>query len=254
MTASSSEVARVVPGQAAIGLLLAALIVAGFLLLHIGAVYGLDLAEVPTLVVPVLVAVQTWLCVGLFIVAHDAMHGSLAPFRPGINRLVGRITLFLYAGFAYDRLLPKHFDHHRHAGTADDPDFDADHPAAFWPWFLRFFREYFGWRELLILACYGTAAVLLLGAPLANLVLFWAVPALLAALQLFCFGTWRPHRHGPAFADDHRARSDAFPPWLSLLTCYHFGYHHEHHMAPYLPWWRLPELYHGRKAVAEAQR
>ena len=28
---------------------------------------------------------------------------------------------------------------------------------------------------------------------------------------------------------------------LSLLTCYHFGgYHHEHHLHPGVPWWRLP--------------
>ena len=30
--------------------------------------------------------------------------------------------------------------------------------------------------------------------------------------------------------------------WLaSLLTCFHFGMHHEHHLSPNTPWWRLPE-------------
>jgi len=42
--------------------------------------------------------------------------------------------------------------------------------------------------------------------------------------------------------DPHHALSSNFPPWLSLLTCYHFGYHREHHEAPGVPWWRLPEL------------
>ena len=42
------------------------------------------------------------------------------------------------------------------------------------------------------------------------------------------------------FADKHRARSNEFSPLLSLLTCFHFGYHHEHHDAPWVPWWKLP--------------
>ncbi|HYD98464.1 MAG TPA: fatty acid desaturase, partial [Alphaproteobacteria bacterium] len=29
---------------------------------------------------------------------------------------------------------------------------------------------------------------------------------------------------------------------VSLLTCYHFGHHHEHHLRPDVPWWRLPSL------------
>ncbi|WP_201448975.1 hypothetical protein [Sinorhizobium medicae] len=46
------------------------------------------------------------------------------------------------------------------------------------------------------------------------------------------FGTYRPHRVGHIpFADKHRARSNEFSPLLSLLTCFHFGYHHEHHNA-----------------------
>ena len=74
------------------------------------------------------------------------------------------------------------------------------------------------------------------GAPLVNLLTFWALPSLLSAFQLFSFGTWLPHRHGePGFADAHNARSNGFGPLLSLLTCFHFGRHHEHHLYPYLP-------------------
>jgi beta-carotene ketolase (CrtW type) len=69
------------------------------------------------------------------------------------------------------------------------------------------------------------------------------VPALLSSLQLFYFGTYLPHRPGPdAFTDHHRARSNGYSEWLSLLTCFHFGYHHEHHRAPGEPWWRLPTV------------
>ena len=30
-------------------------------------------------------------------------------------------------------------------------------------------------------------------------------------------------------------------PLVSFVSCYHFGYHWEHHVAPHVPWWRLPE-------------
>ena len=67
---------------------------------------------------------------------------------------------------------------------------------------------------------------------------FWALPALLSALQLFYFGTYQPHRSDAApFEDNHRARTVERPVWLSFLTCYHFGYHLEHHRYPWVPWW-----------------
>ena len=71
--------------------------------------------------------------------------------------------------------------------------------------------------------------------------LFWALPAILSAFQLFYFGTYLPHRaEDEAFGDAHRARSNDFSWTMSLLTCFHFGYHHEHHDNPAVPWWRLP--------------
>jgi beta-carotene ketolase (CrtW type) len=63
----------------------------------------------------------------------------------------------------------------------------------------------------------------------------------LSSFQLFTFGTWLPHRNLKIpFADWHRARSNDYPAWLSFLTCYHFGYHWEHHEWPFVPWWKLP--------------
>jgi beta-carotene ketolase (CrtW type) len=190
---------------------------------------------------PIIVLAICWLNVGLFIVAHDCMHGSLAPRHPVVNRWIGRVALGLYAGFSFDRLLPKHFDHHRHAGTELDPDFSVSHPTAFWPWYAAFLRQYFGIRELLVLTALVAIYVLVLGAPYPNLLLFWALPAILSSLQLFLFGTYFPHRAAEQpFADRHRARSNDYGRLISLLTCFHFGYHHEHHLAPHLPWWRLP--------------
>jgi beta-carotene ketolase (CrtW type) len=227
--------------QGFVGVSLAVLVILAWLATHIAGVFLFRFAIDPPLLVPILVALQCWLNVGLFIVAHDAMHGSLAPFRPGINRAFGRLCLMLYAGFSFDRLLPKHFDHHRHSGTALDPDFHADGPTAFWPWFLAFFRRYFGWREFLTLAALLVLYLGIFRVHTENALVFWALPAILSAVQLFYFGTYLPHRHEEeAFSDRHNARSNDFSWLMSLLTCFHFGYHHEHHDNPRVPWWHLP--------------
>jgi beta-carotene/zeaxanthin 4-ketolase len=227
--------------QARIGLGLAAVIAGAWAALHIYSVFFCELDGAGLLLAPLLVAVITWLNVGLFIVAHDCMHGSLAPGRPAVNRNVGRVMLALYAGFSYDKLLPKHHDHHKHAGTERDPDWD--HSNRFWAWYLAFFREYFGWREFAVLAVLLWSYILVLGASPVNALLFWGVPAILSSLQLFYFGTYLPHRQDElAFTDRHRTRSNEFGYLASLLSCYHFGYHHEHHRSPGTPWWKLPSV------------
>lgn len=227
--------------QTAIGLILAAAIGLAWAALHIGSVFLLPLDGAGLAAAPLLVLTICWLNVGLFIVAHDAMHGSLAPGRPALNLWAGRLALALYAGFSFDRLRPKHFEHHLSPGTEADPDFSARHPESFWPWYGQFFRQYFGWRELAVLTALVAIYTLLLGAPYPNLLLFWALPAILSSLQLFLFGTFLPHRATPEpFGDRHRARSNDYGALASLLTCFHFGYHHEHHRSPATPWWRLP--------------
>jgi beta-carotene ketolase (CrtW type) len=82
---------------------------------------------------------------------------------------------------------------------------------------------------------------LVFGVPIANIVLLYGLPAIGSSLQLFYFGTFRPHRHAEdGFADRHNARSDDLGTFASLVSCFHFGYHHEHHRAPHVPWWGLP--------------
>jgi len=238
--------------QTAIGVALAILIIAAWLAAHVAAIFVIDWRVTSWWLAVPLVAVQTWLFTGLFIIAHDCMHGSLAPGRPWLNRAYGRLALFLYAAFSYDRLLPDHHRHHRRPGTADDPDFDPDHPDAFLPWFLRFMRHYYGWREFLTMGAAMTVYVVALGPSIPAVLVFYALPAILSAFQLFYFGTWRPHRveEGKGFADEHNSRTDHFPWLVSLFTCFHFGYHHEHHVSPTTPWWRLPGV---RRAMAGAR-
>ena len=219
----------------------AAAIAGMWLAIHVGGIFAFPLtAATWPLAVP-LVLLQTWLSTGLFITAHDCMHGSFAPGRAGVNRAVGRVTLMLYAGIDYDRMVPNHFAHHRHVGTAADPDFDAANPTHPVKWLRHFFAGYYShWqiaRIVVVLSLYQ-----LVGGSLLNIIVFWAVPALLALVQLFYFGTFLPHRHAAdAFPDRHNARSSRFGPLVSVVTCFNFGgFHHEHHLHPHVPWWALP--------------
>lgn len=240
--------------QAVIGVTLALALVGAWLALHVYGVFFYSFSSAAVLIAPLLVALITWLNVGLFIVAHDAIHGSLVPGRRGVNLWFGRIALVLYAGFRFGRLEPKHLEHHRAPGTGTDPDFNAAHPTRLWPWYRQFMRRYFGATEFLTLSL-AVAAYLLIGARIANLLLFWAIPAILSSLQLFYFGTYRPHRHeSRAFADSHNARTNEFGWFASLISCFHFGYHHEHHLSPHVPWWRLPAERKARAIARSGQR
>jgi beta-carotene ketolase (CrtW type) len=189
------------------------------------------------------IALQSWLGAGMFIVAHDAIHGSLAPGRRKINATVGQIAVGLYAGFGLRKLAKAHLDHHRAPGTFADPDFHPEGSPAFAAWFLNFFRHYFGWPEMARISAVVALYVFVLGAKPMIVGLFWGLPALCSALQLFVFGTYLPHRpERRAFVDTSRSRSLDYPWLLSLLSCFHFGRHREHHGHPDVPWWRLPSV------------
>jgi beta-carotene ketolase (CrtW type) len=226
------------------GLALAATIVAAWSAVHVAGVYAWQPARHGWLAAVLLVALQTWLSTGLFILAHDCMHGSLVPGRPRANRRLGTLLVTLYAGFRYADLKRSHAEHHRWPGSERDPDFDPRETASFVGWFARFFRRHYRHRQLLVIGSLLAISILAFDAEPARLAAFWALPAMLSAVQLFAFGTYLPHRPAAtAFADEHRARSSEMPQWASLLSCYHFGaFHHEHHLHPSVPWWRLPRL------------
>lgn len=90
--------------QRRIGLALAAMIIVAWLTLHVGLIFFFPLSWPMALFAVPLLLVQTWLYVGLFIIAHDCMHGSLVPFRPAANRCIGRMCLVVYVGFSFDTL------------------------------------------------------------------------------------------------------------------------------------------------------
>jgi len=246
--------------QTAVGLGLAVAIIGMWVALHVYAVFFLRLSWSTAWSVLPLAALETWLGAGMFIVAHDAMHGSLAPRVPALNLWVGRLTLGLYAFFPYAKVTAKHHAHHRHSGREGDPDFHVERPRAFWPWYLRFFRQYFGWTQLGAIVTVVLIYVLVIHAKVVNILLFWALPSLASSVQLFTFGTWLPHRHQAdgqkegGFCDRHNARSLEYRWLWSLAACFHFGYHIDHHRSPQSPWWALPNARARRLANEAAAR
>lgn len=183
-----------------------------------------------------LALLQTHLYTGLFITAHDAMHGVVSPNKR-LNNALGTLAAGLFAFNWFPGMLAKHHAHHRHVGTQDDPDYhDGRHPG-FLPWFLRFAWNYVTWWQVLLMA--ATYNVLKLFFPQANVIAFWMIPAVLATLQLFFFGTYLPHRGEHAVDNLHKSRSQFRHHLWAFVSCYFFGYHYEHHDQPYLPWWRL---------------
>ena len=230
-----------------------------FIALTIIGLWGLSLSVLLTLgigrmsiaLIPLGVLCQTLFYTGLFITAHDAMHGSVCQARPRVNNIIGATAVGLYALFSYRKLLEKHWAHHRTPASDTDPDFHDGEHSGFLAWYLRFMKEYLSWKQIIGMAIVFQIMEYVLGIPTLNLILFWVSPALLSTLQLFYFGTYLPHRTPKGGYDNpHRARSNVYSTFWSFITCYHFGYHWEHHEYPYVPWWNLPEI---RKMVVSCR-
>ncbi len=219
---------------------------------------------------------RTFIQTGLFVVAHDAIHGSIVPNDARSNHAIGRLALMLYALLPYQLLATNHWQHHRQPGQAGDPDFHDgihDHVVL---WYIKFMKGYLDRRQRIVLF-FGMKAIfftLYLGFHVAvpNLFLFWVFPIVLSSLQLFIFGTYLPHRDAVRATDpqirscsvgsaesphrssqdairNHNAISSNYSTFWSFLTCYHFGYHWEHHEYPGVPWYGLPSMRRNREPL-----
>ncbi len=229
------------------GLLIAILII-GLWCLHLSLALQIRVAEIPGLILIGLVLGQAFLNTGLFITAHDAIHGLVCPTHRGVNAGIGIFCSLAYASLPYKTLRLKHWRHHRDPMGTFDPDFCGIDQAGFLTCYLHFMGQYWGWKQFICLTS-GVSLIALIGRlSLLNLGLFWGLPLLLSSLQLFYFGTYRPHQtQGANHGQHHCAKSHALP-WLgSFLLCYHFGYHQEHHDHPGVPWWQLPALYQSTR-------
>jgi len=180
------------------------------------------------------VFIVTHLFTGLFITAHDAMHGTVAKDNFSLNRFIGQLSTTLYAFFSYDKMYKNHHKHHDHTAEEGDPDV---HEGSFFIWYYRFLREYLSiWQIVFYAIAFN---ILKLFFPTENLICFWIVPALLSTIQLFYFGTYRPHHKEHQNRNKHHSGSMKLNHVRSFLACYFFGYHYEHHALPYVPWWQL---------------
>lgn len=239
---------RDLPVKPLTGLLVASVIVVLWIS-SLTFLLSIDLESTSLWILPAVLG-RTFIQTGLFIVAHDAIHDSVIPGARRLNHWIGQLALMLYALLSYQKLSLNHWQHHRHPGQAGDPDFhDGVHQNVL-SWYLKFMKGYLDGRQRVVLF-FGMKIIfftLHLGfhVPLVNLFVFWVLPIGLSSMQLFFFGTYLPHRialgESGKTENPHHATSSNYPLIWSFLTCYHFGYHWEHHEYPLLPWYRLPAV------------
>ncbi|MDZ7957182.1 MAG: fatty acid desaturase [Aulosira sp. DedQUE10] len=225
------------------GLFIAILIITVWAISQIYLFY-FDFSKFNALILLPIILWQTFLYTGLFITSHDAMHGVVLPHNPKINHFIGSLSLSLYGVLPYQKLLKKHWLHHHNPASELDPDFHNGKHHNFFAWYFHFMKSYWSWRQIISIVIIYRVFLYLLHIPAANLNYFWALPSLLSSLQLFYFGTFLPHKKPVGgYILPHNAQTVDRPIWWSFITCYHFGYHEEHHEYPHVPWWQLPEIY-----------
>ncbi len=184
------------------------------------------------------IILQAYLFTGLFITAHDAMHGNISSSRR-VNTILGYLASFLFAGMYYKTLRMNHGLHHKDPATENDPDFYVG-SQNFVKWWAVFMWRYVTIVQLVIMAIFFNLLIVIPGVTQVDAILFWALPAILSTMQLFLVGVYWPHRlpHHESMGT-HRARTQIKNHLWAMLSCYFFGYHREHHNSPRTPWWLL---------------
>ncbi|CAK6697352.1 MULTISPECIES: fatty acid desaturase [unclassified Synechococcus] len=238
------------------GLLLACTILLAWLI-SLASLVIVDPSRLPWQLVLLAVLGRTFLQTGLFIVGHDAMHGTLWPERKRWNHRIGALALQLYAALPYRACRRNHHRHHRAPVSALDPDGPPHPGSGVVSWYIRFMAGYLSWLQMMRLlggwlllalvaqvlsvALVNTGAGSSAVSAISNVLLFYSLPLLLSSLQMFAFGTYLPHRQQRHSQGLGAIESLNLSAPLSLLACYHFGYHREHHQWPDLAWFQLPE-------------
>jgi beta-carotene ketolase (CrtW type) len=184
------------------------------------------------------ILLQGWLYTGLFITGHDAMHGTVSENKT-VNKIIGTIATFLFAGMSYKRLRKNHGLHHMAPATEKDPDFYV-RSQNFFVWWGIFMWRYVTVMQLVIMAVAYNVFIHVFGLGELKVIIYWALPAILGTIQLFYFGVYWPHRK-PHLKHmmPHRARTLKKHHLWALTSCYFFGYHWEHHEDQFVPWWKL---------------
>lgn len=206
---------------------------------------SIDISEIPVFWIVPAVLLRAFLHTGIFITAHDAIHGTVFHQNRKINDFIGSLAARMYVLLPYKTLLKKHNLHHHYPASKKDPDFCEDGQENPLVWYVTFMKGYLegkqSWVLLIGMSIIFYSLLLGLNIPITNLVLFWLLPILVSSIQLFYFGIFLPHRQPKeGYRNRHRAQSSYYSIFWSFLACYHFGYHWEHHEYPHLPWYKLP--------------
>lgn len=238
------------------------------LLAHLGLILGVGaLIAVRVPLWPLLLPVQGVLVVFLFTLAHEATHRT--PFATGwLNEAAGHLAgAAILLPFRWFRAF--HLAHHRFTNLPGDPELEGGKPESLraWAWHVSGLpywrsqaallvrlargRERPPWlpegqrpaaeREArVLLALYGLAAASLLWTPL--LFWVWLLPALLGqpALRLYLLAE---HGDCPQVADMLDSTRTTFTNRVVRFLAWNMPYHAEHHMAPWVPFHRLPALH-----------
>ncbi len=221
-----------------------AIVIVSVWVISLSLLLSLDISKLKFWMLLPVIIWQTFLYTGLFITSHDAMHGVVFPQNIKINHLIGTLTLSLYGLLPYKKLLKKHWLHHNNPASQTDPDFHNGKYKNLFTWYFHFMKNYWSWGQIIALSIIYNFAKNILHIPSENLTNFWVIPSVLSSLQLFYFGTFLPHSEPiGGYIQPHCSQTIPRPIWWSFITCYHFGYHEEHHEYPHVPWWQLPETY-----------
>jgi beta-carotene/zeaxanthin 4-ketolase len=230
--------------------ILIAIIVISLWLSSLIILLSIDIEQLPWFLLIIAVLLRSFLHTGLFITAHDAMHGTVFPQHRQLNDFIGSLAARMYVFLPYKLLLEKHRLHHQYPASTKDPDFCEDGNNNPILWYVSFMKGYLegkqSWVVFIGMSLIFYPLWLGLNIGIYNLVLFWLLPIFISSIQLFSFGIFLPH-HQPqdGYTNCHRAKSSNFSVFWSFLTCYHFGYHWEHHEYPHLPWYKLPSVVKG---------
>jgi fatty acid desaturase len=214
-----------------------------------------------------LLPVHGVLIVFLFTLQHECTHRT--PFASDrlCDALGHGIGFVLLNPFGWFR--PFHFAHHRHTNRPGDPELDGPRLKTRAQWFwhvsgipywraqisllirLARGRETPAWlpaairprataEARVLLALYTLAALTLLVSPM--LLWLWIVPCLLGqpALRLYLLAE---HGDCPQVADMLENTRTTFTTRAVRALAWNMPYHAEHHLAPQVPFHRLPALH-----------
>lgn len=102
---SSIKAAQTAKSESTYRGILIAVAIIGIWAISLMFLLSLNISNLPILWMLPAILWQTFLYTGLFITAHDAMHGVVFPNHPRINHFIGKVAVLLYALFSYNKLL-----------------------------------------------------------------------------------------------------------------------------------------------------